>query len=91
MGTTWSTKDAHVVAERADLSVEERRLVGVQEHVYELDNRLRLAESKIGFERRGSRFRVSRCLKTRRRASRVSSEARPLQSSTEIRPALGPV
>jgi chromosome segregation protein len=48
----WSAKDAHVVAERAELSVEERRLVGVQEHVYELDNRIRLGESKIGFERR---------------------------------------
>ena len=48
----WTTKDAHVVAERAELSVEERRLVTVQEHVYELDNRLRLGESKIGFERR---------------------------------------
>ena len=49
---TWTSKDAHVVAERADLSVEERRLVGIQEQVYELDNRLRLGESKIGFERR---------------------------------------
>jgi chromosome segregation protein len=48
----WSAKDAHVVAERAELSLEERRLVGVQEQVYELDNRIRLGESKIGFERR---------------------------------------
>jgi chromosome segregation protein len=48
----WGAKDAHVIAERAELSVEERRLVGVQEHVYELDNRIRLGESKIGFERR---------------------------------------
>ncbi|HEY4243630.1 MAG TPA: chromosome segregation protein SMC [Kofleriaceae bacterium] len=48
----WITKDAHVVAERAELAVEERRLVGVQELVYELDNRIRLGESKIGFERR---------------------------------------
>src|SRR6185295_16149848 len=48
----WSVKDAHVVAERADLGVEERRLLGVQEQVYELDNRIRLGESKIGFERR---------------------------------------
>ncbi|MGE5186206.1 MAG: AAA family ATPase, partial [Acidobacteriota bacterium] len=48
----WTAKDAHVVAERAELAVEERRLVGVQEHVYELDNQLRLGESKIGFERR---------------------------------------
>jgi len=50
--TEWVTKDAHVVAERAELSLEERRLVGVQEVVYELDNRIRLGESKIGFERR---------------------------------------
>ncbi|MBA3462728.1 MAG: chromosome segregation protein SMC [Deltaproteobacteria bacterium] len=49
---TWTGKDAHVIAERAELSVEERRLVTIQEHVYELDNRLRLGESKIGFERR---------------------------------------
>jgi chromosome segregation protein len=49
---TWTTKDAHVVAERTELSTEERRLVGVQEIVYELDNKLRLGESKIGFERR---------------------------------------
>src|SRR3954466_5751331 len=32
----WGTRDAHVVAERAELAVEERRLVGVQEQVYEL-------------------------------------------------------
>lgn len=50
--TTWTGKDAHVVAERAELSVEERRLLGIQEQVYELENRLRLGESKIGFERR---------------------------------------
>ncbi|HMG55162.1 MAG TPA: AAA family ATPase [Kofleriaceae bacterium] len=48
----WTAKDAHVVAERAELSVEERRLVGVQDQVHELDNRIRLGESKTGFERR---------------------------------------
>src|SRR5512139_790596 len=48
----WSVKDAHVVTERAELALEERRLVAVQEHVHELENRLRLGESKIGFERR---------------------------------------
>ena len=48
----WAIKDAHVVAERAELAVEERRLVGVQELVYELENRIRLGDSKIGFERR---------------------------------------
>jgi len=50
--TAWASKDAHVVAERAELALEERRLVGLQEHSYELDNRIRLGESKIGFERR---------------------------------------
>ena len=50
--TEWTTKDAHVVAERAELGLEERRLVGIQEQIYELDNRLRLGESKISFERR---------------------------------------
>ncbi len=48
----WTTKDAHVVAERAEMALEERRLVGIQERVYESDNRVRLTESKIGFERR---------------------------------------
>lgn len=48
----WTARDAHVVAERADLSVEERRLVGMQDQLHELDNRTRLGESKIGFERR---------------------------------------
>jgi chromosome segregation protein len=47
-----ATKDAHVVAERAELAVEERRLTAIQEVVYELENRIRLGESKIGFERR---------------------------------------
>jgi chromosome segregation protein len=50
--SAWNAKDAHVVAERAELSLEERRLVGVQEQIYELDNRIRLGDSKIGFERR---------------------------------------
>jgi chromosome segregation protein len=49
---TWSTKDAHVVAERGELGGEERRLVGIQEQVHELENQIRLGDSKIGFERR---------------------------------------
>ncbi len=48
----WTVKDAHVISERAELSVEERRLVTLQEQVYELENRIRLGDSKIGFERR---------------------------------------
>ncbi|HUQ02600.1 MAG TPA: chromosome segregation protein SMC [Kofleriaceae bacterium] len=49
---TFDTKDAAVVTERADLSIEERRLSGVQEVIYELENRVRLAESKIGWQTR---------------------------------------
>jgi chromosome segregation protein len=45
-------KDALAVAERAELSVEERRLAALSEQLYELDNRIRLAESKIGFQSR---------------------------------------
>jgi len=50
--TELDAKDALVVAERAELSVEERRLSQLQEAVYDLDNRIRLAESKIGFQSR---------------------------------------
>ncbi len=50
--TAWTVQDAHVVAERAELGLEERRLVGIQNEIHELDNRVRLGESKIGFERR---------------------------------------
>ncbi len=47
-----ATKDAHVVAERGELVVEERRLLGVQDVVHELDNRLRLGETRLEHERR---------------------------------------
>ncbi|HLL24676.1 MAG TPA: AAA family ATPase, partial [Kofleriaceae bacterium] len=50
--TSFVAKDAHVVSERGELAAEERRLIGIQEQVHELENRLRLGESKIGFERR---------------------------------------
>jgi chromosome segregation protein len=50
--TDLTEKDARVVAERADLAVEERRLATLQEALYDLDNRIRLAESKIGFQSR---------------------------------------
>ena len=50
--TAFVTKDAHVVAERAELAVEERRLITLQDVVFELENRIRLGDSKIEFERR---------------------------------------
>lgn len=48
----WTTKDAHVIAERAELGLEERRLVGIQNRLHEHENQLQLGESKIAFERR---------------------------------------
>lgn len=50
--TQWSQQDVHIVAERAELAVEERRLSAAQDELYELDNRIRLTESKLAFERR---------------------------------------
>jgi chromosome segregation protein len=47
-----ATKDAHVVAERAELVVEERRLAEVQNRVYEVDNHVRLGETRLEMERR---------------------------------------
>jgi chromosome segregation protein len=49
---TLAARDAQVVAERAELALEERRLAGLQEALYEVDNRVRLAESKVDFQRR---------------------------------------
>lgn len=49
-----SEQDSHALTERADLATEERRLSAAQDGLYELDNRIRLTESKLGFERRES-------------------------------------
>ena len=48
----FDVKDSAVIAERAELALEERRIATLQEQLYELDNRVRLAESKIGFQTR---------------------------------------
>jgi chromosome segregation protein len=72
--TEWAAKDAHVVAERAELSLEERRLVGVQEVVYELDNRIRLGESKIGFERREAEELEHRSAGARTEIEQIAAE-----------------
>jgi chromosome segregation protein len=72
--TTWTSKDAHVVAERAELAVEERRLVGAQERVYELDNRIRLGDSKIGFERREADELDARIATARQEIDEISSQ-----------------
>jgi chromosome segregation protein len=48
----FEKEDAAVIAERAELSVEERRLAGLQETIYELENRIKLSESKVEYQRR---------------------------------------
>ncbi len=50
--TEFEALESHVVAERAELLLEERRLAGIQENIYELDNRIKLTESKIGYLRK---------------------------------------
>ncbi|MCG8424868.1 MAG: chromosome segregation protein SMC [Proteobacteria bacterium] len=45
-------REAAVIAERADLAVEERRLNGLQEAIFELENRIKLSESKVEFQTR---------------------------------------
>ncbi len=45
-------KDASSIAERAELAAEERRLSSLQEVIYEQENRIKLAENKIGFQDR---------------------------------------
>ncbi|HUJ58487.1 MAG TPA: chromosome segregation protein SMC [Kofleriaceae bacterium] len=70
----WTARDAHVVAERAELAVEERRLVGVQEQVFELENRLRLGEAKIGFERREADELDARIASARQEIAEVAGQ-----------------
>jgi chromosome segregation protein len=80
--TEWTTKDAHVVAERAELSLEERRLVGVQERVFDLDNRIALADSKIGFSRREADELDARVASGRREIETI--EAQRAQAGEEL-------
>ncbi len=50
--TQFEQHDVAVVAERAELAVEERRLAGLQEAIYELENHIKLSESKVEFQSR---------------------------------------
>lgn len=56
----WSEQDTQALSERGELANEERRLAAAQDGLYELDNRIRLAESKLGFERREAEELVSK-------------------------------
>ena len=48
----FEARDGRLVAERAELAVEERRLSALQEQIYDRDNRIQLAESKVAYQRR---------------------------------------
>ncbi len=48
----FEARDARLVAERAELSLEERRLAGLQETIYDRDNRIQLSDSKVAYQRR---------------------------------------
>ncbi|WP_428264345.1 AAA family ATPase [Haliangium sp.] len=48
----YEAKDALAIAERAELGLEERRLASLQETIYELENRIKLSENKVGFQGR---------------------------------------
>jgi chromosome segregation protein len=48
----FEARDGRLMAERAELSVEERRLSGLQEQIYDRDNRIQLADSKVAYQRR---------------------------------------
>ncbi len=89
--TDHDARDASVVAERADLSLEERRLAGIQEEIYELENRIKLSESKVEYQAREATEldeRVAaahgeiRSLQTRREedAARLAEQRRELEA-----------
>ncbi|HEU5055822.1 MAG TPA: AAA family ATPase, partial [Kofleriaceae bacterium] len=48
----FEARDGRLVAERAELALEERRLSALQEQIYDRDNRIQLAESKVAYQRR---------------------------------------
>ncbi len=48
----FEARDGRLVAERAELSLEERRLSALQEQIYDRDNRIQLAESQVAYQRR---------------------------------------
>jgi chromosome segregation protein len=70
------SRDAQIVAERADLAVEERRLAALQEQIFELENRIKLDEEKIKYQTREAD-------ELEQRASDGSAEIRSLVNRRE--------
>ncbi len=48
----FDRRDTAIVTERAELQVEERRLAVLQEEIFELENRIKLSESKVEYQTR---------------------------------------
>ncbi len=68
------TKDARVISERADLAIEERRLAALQEQIFELENRIRLSDSKVEFETREAAELDMRCASATEEIDRLRTQ-----------------
>ena len=72
----FEQRDAKIVAERAELSVEERRLSALQEQIFELENRIKLDEEKV-------KYQVREADELDQRATEGSAEIRSLVERRE--------
>lgn len=72
------SKDATVLSGRSELATEERRLATLQEQIFELENHIGLAESKVDFQQREASE-----LDTRRSASTDEISRLEAQGTTE--------
>jgi len=81
----FETRDAAAVAERAELALEERRIASIQETIYELDNRVRLTESKIGFETREAEDLEQRAVESAAERARLETQLSEAGAALEAR------
>ena len=85
-----STKDALLSADRLSAADEERRLAGLQQALYELDNKIRLLESQAELARRDGRMLAERGQQARgevealgRRAAELTDEEATLRGELD--------
>ena len=95
------TRDAEVVAARAESAVEERRLADLTQVVFDVENRLRLGESQVDYQKREARDLEERAASatgeidalrrqledTRVEAERVAGDAERLEGEAATRAA----
>ena len=65
-------KDAGIVSERAELAVEERRLATLQEQIYEIENRIKLGESKVEFQEREAQSLGERVVEAEKESEKIA-------------------